>query len=517
MATRMARSGLMSGSPGLRRGSDPYAQTSWLGGNYPYPAPVVPPRAPLPPAFSPVQPGASRPSYDLAGIGAQLGPFYHVPLRSDFEILLKIRESIPLIDAAMKRLKELIDHPEIDASPRVKADIDRWLADLPVNRVQYGLANWLFTHTDNMYQFGRAHTEVLLTNDRRDVHSLVSVHPATTALRPTWDGYALDVVQYQHGGGTPRLLAPELLLTSVNDVRGDDPNGTPLLWSLPFVSEIYQKMLRSLGETWDRYGTPIYHANWEPPETWNDPNGEQSDVIKSDGERRLYQHDLDRKNGKIRHMVTTGKWTIKIMGAEGEALSFSETGQRIEDEIMTTFGLPPFMLGLQRGTTERMSTAQAKVLTEIIDSAREVIGPEIVRLVKLRQRITGRVERFELAWPPVSLQDDIDTARSAWMTQQGEAIQLENLQQEGRLGIWSIEEIAQKLRGDMDGLTPEQVRERLPDLVQEIPDPPVVQVASMRNQDPAGGANPRDEATKEFRLAAVDEVLAGMGNGNGRH
>ncbi len=505
---------------GRRLGGDPYNNVSWFGSNFPHPDPIIPSRAPIPPAYQQIQPGAGRPSYDLAGIAARLGPYYRIPLRSDFEVLLKIRESIPLIDAAMKRLLELIDHPEIDASPRVKQDIDRWLQQLPVNRTQYGLPCWMWTHGGNMHQYGFAHTEILLTNDRRDVAALVPVHPATTAFRPQLDGYALDVVQYQHGGGTPRTLAPELLLTSVNDIRGDDPNGTSLLWSLPFVSEIMQKILRAQADVWDRFGSPSMHANWNPPPTWNDPNSEQAQVIRAGVQQELYQAHLDRKNGKIRDLVTSGDWTMTIMGGEGEALNFSEPCQRIEDEIMTTFGIPPFMLGLNRASTERMSTAQSKVLTEIIDSAREVIGSEIVRVVTLRQRLRGSTEKFEIAWPEVSLQDLVDTTRADWMEQQGLAIKLENLKEEARLGVKSIEEMAQELRGDMDGLTPEEVRLRLPDLVTEIPDPTPVQVAAVGNQPPAGGNSPQDEATKqwwreEFReFMGAGRELATNGNGH---
>jgi hypothetical protein len=66
--------------------------------------------------------------------------------------------------------------------------------------------------------------------------------------------------------------------------------------------------------------------------------------------------------------------------------------------------------------------------------------------------------------------------------------------------------MAQTLRGDIDHLTPEEVRDRLPDLVTEIPDPQPVQIASMRNQPPAGGNDPRDEA--------VSRMLNGNGNGH---
>lgn len=509
-----------TGSSNPRQNStsrDPYRSDNWLstGLGWPQRLPTVPAAAPMSPAFAPIQPGAARASYDLAGISARLGPYWKIPLRVDLDILLKIRESIPLIDAAILRMKELIGFPEVEAEAGLKADIDQWLSNMPVNRIQYGFSNWMLSHYDNMFMFGRAHAEIVLTNARDDVFGLVEVHPATTGLRPTLDGYALDVVQYQYGGGVPVTLVPELLLTSVNDFRGDDPNGTSLIASLPFVSEIYQKMLRSLGNTWDRYGVPVYWANWEPPADWNDPQGEQTDQkILAPARAMLYQTDLDKANGKIRHLVTAGKWSLQIMGADGETLEFSETARSIAEQITAKIGLPPFMYGFSWSTAERMSTSQARLLTEIIECARGVVESEIKRLIELRQRLVGRAGPFELAWPKVHLAEEIDTQRAFWMKQQGEAIQLENLQQEGRLGIYSVEEIAQLVRDDLDGLSPEEVRVRLPGLVEEIPPPAPVQIASMRGQQPAGGNNPADEATRAFWRKEIGEMI---GNGNGKH
>lgn len=499
---------------------NPYVGIAWLGSGFPHDLPRVPAVAPRAPSFDMIQPGAARGSWDLAGIAALLGPYYHIPFPHDYNLLKRLRESLPLLDGAILRMKELVGCPDIEAAPRLKADIDNFLTHLPVNRAQFGVENWVQSHLDNMYLYGRAHAEIILTNDRRDVFGLVEVHPTTTGFRPTYDGYAVNVVQYQYGGGVPVTLVPELLLTSVNDLRGDDPNGTSLIGSLPFVGEIQNKTLRALGNTMDRFGVPSYWVNWEPPADWNDPDGTQAAPIMRPMMNNLTQAELDRTNGKVSNFFTNGKVTVEILGAAKEVLNYETTIKAISEQVTAKIGLPPFMFGFSWSSTERMSTAQAKMVTEIIEAARAALTPCLEQLITLRQRLVGRTGRFELVWPKVSLQDEIDVARAEWMTQQSEQIKLTNWQERVRWGVNSLEELAIEFRDDMAGVKPSEVREILdgeegmPKLVAEIPEPVPVQVAGMRQQgnELGGGNNPREESTRAWY---ADEMKALAGNGNG--
>ena len=489
-------------------GRDPtgYAGRAWLGTGIPHPLPIAPASVPSPPAFGPLQYAASRPSYDLAGIAALLSPWWHVPIRVDYGLLVKIRETIPMISAAIMRMKELVGRPEVQASPSLKTDIDAFLTNLPVNRMQVGMGNWLQSHLDNMYTFGRSHAEAILNNTRTDLFGLVEVDPRTVGLRPTFGGYATHVVQYQYGGGIPVTLLPELLLSSVNDIRGDDPNGTSLIAELPFVAQILNAMLRSLGSTWDRFGSPTYHVRWNPPADWADPSGDQGKVIMGQMQGNLQNALKNRAEGVANDFFTVGDVEITILGAQGEQLEFAETGRAIMEQIVAKFGLPPFMYGFSWASTERMSTAQAKLLTEIIEASREVVGPQIERLIRLWQLVTGRGGKFTLAWPKTSLIDLLDVARSRAMDAQAESAELSNWSIKVGAGINSMEEMARQFRDDLEDLDAEQIRKRLPKLATE---PPVIMPPPGRGGDVgegAGGNNPRDEATRAL-----------VTNGNGRH
>jgi hypothetical protein len=428
-----------------------------------------------------------------------------------------------MISAAIIRMKELVGTPEIEASKNLKPVVDEWARRVPVNRMQFGLKNWSQTHLDNMFTYGRAHSEVILNNTRNDIFGLVEVHPTTAGLRPTFGNYAVNVVQYQYGGGIPVTLIPELLLSSVNDIRGDDPNGTSLIGELPFVAKIANTMLQSTGFLWDRFGTPTYHLNWKPPASWEDPSGAQAAAITQRLGGQLRESIRRKMEGQVTEFATSGETTIEIMGAAGEQLDFREHFQTIAEQITARFGLPPWMFGFSWSTTERMSTAQAKILTEIIESAREVVQPQLEKLITLWQLVTGRGGKVSLKWPKVSLQDLIDMARARAMDAQAETAELSNWSIKVTARINTMEEMAAKFRTDLDGLTDEEIRKRLPDLATE---PPIVNVAppgagggDVPPSEPgsgAGGNNPRDESISR---AVWEDVWAQpvLGNGNGKH
>jgi hypothetical protein len=425
-----------------------------------------------------------------------------------------------MISAAILRLKELVGCPTVEASENLKQPLDKFLGAVPCNRMQFGLDNWVQTHLDNMYTYGRAHSEVILNNERNDIFGLVEVHPTTAGLRPTFGNYAVNVVQYQYGGGVPVTLIPELLLSSVNDIRGDDPNGTSLIAELPFVAQIANTMLRNTGFLWERFGTPTYHLNWQPPDSWEDPHSDQAQAILARMGAQLRESIRLRAEGRITDFETSGKTELSIMGASGEQLEFSDTWRAIAEQICAKFGLPPFMYGFSWASTERMSTAQSKLLTEIIETSRTVIEPQIKKLITLWQLVTGRGGRFSVVWPKTSLQDLLDTARADWMEAQSTQIKLANFDRMVRLGLHSLEEMAVEFRDDLDSVPLKEVRayldgeEGLPLLVDELPPFEAVPVGGDEpgtggNQEPGappGGNNPRVESTRALAT-----------NGNGWH
>jgi hypothetical protein len=456
-------------------------------------------------------------SYDPSGLQSRMGIFTRVQQREDLLLLKRLRELIPVLDMAIVWLRLLIGEPCIEAEEDVKEDIEAWMKAVNVNRVQTGFPLWQISHIDNALLYGRAHAEIIPTNRRDDVFGLVEVAPLTTALRPQPDRYHLDVVQHGSLNG-PTLLNPDLLVTTVFDVRGDDPNGTSLLFGIPLVGDVYAKMVQCLGDSWQRWGNPSLYAAWDQPPTLNDPQGDITNGVMTGVNNQIKKIEQAKADGKTGGALTmAGKWTVGVLGAQGERLEFSVDAQSLMEQIAAKTKLPPFLFGFQWSKSERMSTNQALLLNEVIESYQTALTPGLKGLIELRQALVGRPADFELTWQHTSLQDRMEEMRAAWMEQQSIQIDLENQQDMVKLGIYSIEEMAVHFRPELEGLTDAEIRRRLPDLVEELPESVPTAVpfgAAPGGLPPQGPASPTGEGMRGLMLEDLNRELLGNGNGS---
>lgn len=448
----------------------------------------------------------TRPTWALGGFDAFFGPFTRIPTAQNYNLYATLRETLPILDAAVHKTIQFVGVPSIDAEPDTKQAIEDWLGMVSVNRIQTGWTNWLATWLDNALTFGRAHTEIILTADRKDIYALLEVHPATIRLRPSTDRYSVEILQDQAITGMSVPLNPLLMLNAVHHIQGDDPNGTSLFWGLPFVAEIAAGMLKDLKSTWQRFGTPTYHVNWEPPEGFSDPDGAQSEIIMSAMNSRFNAAMESRLEGDVRDFFSSGVVKVEVIGAAGETLDFETPMRSLTEQIVAKTGIPPMAFGLQWSTTERMSAVQAGLLSSMIDHLRAEIESELTYLITLRQQLSGGDTQFKLCWPPANLLDDMDQARAHLFDEQARQTKISNVMNLWTDGFLTKYDAARELREDMAELDDRQIDQRLPDLPDQPPAPPAPAPLS-------GGGSAGPPPGNQPNAALVES----MTNGNGRH
>ncbi len=79
---------------------------------------------------------------------------------------------------------------------------------------------------------------------------------------------------------------------------------------------------------------------------------------------------------------------------------------------MAKTGLPPFLLGLNWSTTERMSGQQADILTSELWAIRRTVQPVIEKICRTYLALEGLDNRLEIEWDDISLQDMTEEARA---------------------------------------------------------------------------------------------------------
>jgi hypothetical protein len=429
-----------------------------------------------------------RPSWALSGFDFFRSQLSGVPQGQNLLLYESLRELLPVLNAAIVKTTQFVGCPTIDAADETKAEIEDWLARLPVNRVQSGWVNWLSTWLDNALLYGRAHTEIILNAARDDIFALVELHPRTIQFRPARDRYSCDVVQYQFGSASPVKLNPLLTLNAVHELRGDNPNGTSLLWGMPFIAEILTTLIKALGGMWDRFGVPTFHVNWDTPDDFDDPTGSRAGEIIDDITARFNTAMQSRAEKDLRDFFSTGKVTVSVVGAAGEQLDFQTPMRTLEEQVVAATHIPPFVFGFQWATTERMSATQASLLTQMITALRAEITSEIEYLIDLRQRLTGGDREWQLCWPAPTLIDHLDTARGDLFAAQARETEIKNAQALWRLGANTRLDFARQVRPDLAKLDDAALVARLPELAREAPAMALPEPAAARPDD--GGNNP---------------------------
>ena len=131
------------------------------------------------------------------------------------------------------------------------------------------------------------------------------------------------------------------------------------------------------------------------------------------------------KNGSVRDFVAVGDVDIRVIGAEGQVLDSEVPVRQILEQLIARTGIPPFMLGLNWSSTERMSAQQADLMTSELTAIRRTLDPVIERICELWLHLHGYACDFTVEWDDINLQDAVEEARAALYQAQAERARAE--------------------------------------------------------------------------------------------
>jgi hypothetical protein len=199
-----------------------------------------------------------------------------------------------------------------------------------------------------------------------------------------------------------------LLFTTLNPEPGA-PYGVSIFRGMPFLADILMKIYNTIGVNWERSGNIRYSVICR--------GGEEMDpaVVQERG-RQVAQEWVrameDGKNGTVRDFVAVGDVEIKVIGGEAPILDSQVPVRQIMEQLVAKTGLPPFLLGMNWSTTERMSTQQADILTSELWALRRSVEPAVLKICRTFLALEGLDDRVKILWKDISLQDITQEARA---------------------------------------------------------------------------------------------------------
>ena len=336
-------------------------------------------------------------------------------------IYQELREAIPVLDAAVGKLVRLTGGFQVKCrNAAAQERLEGFLQRMPCGHGQVGINSFLAGYLDSMLTYGRAVGELVVSGGRLRAVCWGDV----TALRIEEGDNPLETVIWgpdEQGRLRPLPFQQLLLFTALNPEPAH-PYGVSMFRGMPFLADILMKIYQTIGTNWERAGNVRYSVICK--------GGEELDpVMAQERGRRMAQEWVkameDSKNGTVRDFVAVGDVEIKVIGGEAPILDSQVPVRQILEQLIAKTGLPPFLLGLNWSTTERMSTQQADILTSELWALRRTVEPAVQKICRTYLALEGLGNRVEILWDDISLQDITEESKADLYRAQAEKARAE--------------------------------------------------------------------------------------------
>ena len=124
----------------------------------------------------------------------------------------------------------------------------------------------------------------------------------------------------------------------------------------------------------------------------------------------------------MRDFVAVGDVEVKVIGADNQILDSEVPVRQILEQLIARTGIPPFLLGLNWSTTERMSAQQADLMTSELTAIRRTLEPVLLKICDMWLCMHGYACTCNIEWETINLQDEVEEAKAALYTAQADKI-----------------------------------------------------------------------------------------------
>ena len=348
----------------------------------------------------------------------------------EHELYDEVRTKIPVIDAAIGKIIRLTGEFHVNCGDkRLQPYLDRFVKDVPVGLTGVSLGSFLEGYLDSLLTYGKAAGEILvdekngeivglLTADPTDVHVCEGENPVDRQYYIIKDGRELKVSH------------PERILFTALNPSPRYPEGVSVLRGVPVFSDILEEIYSCIGKNFQRVGNVRYSVTYKP-QTENDMarSRERAEAIA----REWADGMESAANGVVKDFIAVGDVDIKVIGAENPLLDTQIPVRQLLEQVLSKLSIPPFLLGLNWSSTERMSAQQVDILTSELEYYRRLLNPVIRKVAKTYLSLQGCEADVEIEWDNINLQDESELAKARLYNAQAHALEIENALKESEI------------------------------------------------------------------------------------
>lgn len=356
---------------------------------------------------------------------AQRHPFQmidgYVPLHQpDFSLYRAIREAVPVVDAAMLKLVRLAGGVEAVCEDKgAEEALNQFLRTVPAGWNQRGIQSFLDSYLDCLLTCGRAVGEIVPSRDGREIAAVLCGSVSHVEVKAGDSPLDQKLALRRPNGEVQVLPRQDLLLFTPYHPSPEHPYGQSLLHGMPFLSGVLLKIYQTLGENWERAGNVRFAVVYKPEEGLDQGRVQERGKLLAQRWSQAMEHT---RSGSVRDFVAVGDVEIKVIGAECQIPDCQAPVRLLLEQLISQTGIPPFLLGLNWSSTERMSSQQADIMTSELTALRRTLTPVVERICALWLRLHGYGCPFQVVWEEINLQDQVEEARAALYRQQAQQL-----------------------------------------------------------------------------------------------
>ncbi len=347
----------------------------------------------------------------------KLAPTYSGLESSFYE---ELRARVPILDACIGKIIRLTnDFRLVCEDPAAQSTLDDLVRSVPVGVSGSSLSTFADLYLDTLLTYGRALAFVRVDRKRACVKGLAIADPA--AFRAEHGKDPLDV-RFCVCGSERRIKLPpkELWAYTTLNPSVKHPEGVSILRGVPALADVLMRIYECVGQNFDRVGNVRYAVTYKP-------ESEADRAYAGERAARIAEEWSDgmasARNGTVKDFVAVGDVDIKVIGADNQTLDTNIPVRQLLEQMISKLSIPPFLLGLNWSSTERMSSQQADILTSELEYYRRLIAPVLRKIGCAFLRLSGFSCSCEVEWNNINLQDEEALAQARLCNARAAAIE----------------------------------------------------------------------------------------------
>lgn len=355
----------------------------------------------------------------LSAQRASDGSFSLPPAMEPFEKELydRLRFAVPVIDAALMKIVRLTGGFRVICSDeRLQEELDIFLENVPVGLTGVSLSTFIDNYLDSLLTYGCAVGELVLDTERGCVAGLYNGDASLVRVLPGSNILERRYLLRREDGSADTIAHPERIFYS--ELTG----GRSLLRGLPALSGILLRIYQCIGQNFDRAGNVRYAVTYKPSQDSGEAAYSRERAMQIASEWADGMNSA--KYGQVKDFIAVGDIDIRVIGAENQLFDTNVPVRQLLEQLVAKLSIPPFLLGLNWSSTERMSSQQADILTSELEYYRRLLTPVICGIAGSYLCSIGSDAVCRVEWDNINLQDESALAEARLKNAQAREIEL---------------------------------------------------------------------------------------------